>query len=252
MTNSTKEDQGCTKAKASLLFGGSFSKMSTPESSSNKHGGDKKKDGLKLKRTVGNFFQRTSAFKALVKSIFKDCDTSNSGEVGEDELYVGLLLVHLNLVKMVGGAACFPPSREAVKKLFEASDIDNSGSIDEEEFLQILIICSGQVFSRIGLYLLFLLVIVPTIAHGLVQYLASILMDKEWFQVIFHLVQDPVAKVEWLDEMLDWDNIVTALFSTVIFSALIARVFTAIDVFYQNAAEKRYFEIGEGKEKESY
>jgi hypothetical protein len=43
----------------------------------------------------------------MVTKAFNDCDTSKSGEVDKQELYAGLLLVHLKLAKFAGAAACY-------------------------------------------------------------------------------------------------------------------------------------------------
>ena len=70
-----------------------------------------------------------------------------------------------------------------------------------------MVVCCGQILSRVVLYLAMLLVIVPTLAHGLVVYLYSVLADKAWFVTISNLVQGPISKVEWLDAMFDWDTL---------------------------------------------
>ena len=91
--------------------------------------------------------------------------------------------------------------------MFEASDVDNSGTIDEDEFTKIMIVCCGQILSRVILYLALLLLIVPMLAHALVVYLASTLMEKAWFVSISNAVQGPISQVEWLDTMFDWDTL---------------------------------------------
>ena len=44
-----------------------------------------------------NFVTRSGAFKSLVKWAFGVCDHDKSGHVGKDELYTGVILVHLQL-----------------------------------------------------------------------------------------------------------------------------------------------------------
>ena len=105
-----------------------------------------------------------------------------------------------------------PASRETVDKLFDASDEDNSGTIDEEEFQKIMVVCCGQIASRVLLYLALLLLISPFCANGIVLALTYLLADKEWFIALFHMVQDPVAKVPWLDALFDWDTLAEGVF----------------------------------------
>ena len=91
--------------------------------------------------------------------------------------------------------------------MFDASDDDNSGTIDEAEFQKLMVVCCGQIFSRVLLYLALLLAISPFCANVIVLGLAYVLSDKPWFIALFHLVQDPVAKIPWLDAMFDWDTL---------------------------------------------
>jgi len=70
-----------------------------------------------------------------------------------------------------------------------------------------MIVCCGQIFSRVIIYLALLLFISPCAAHIMVMWLESVLADKAWFKVVVHLFQDPISKVPWLDEMFDWDTL---------------------------------------------
>jgi hypothetical protein len=112
----------------------------------------------------GSFLTRTKAFKKLTKWAFSVCDSDKTGQLNKSELYAGLLLVHINLAKYAGAAACYPPSREVVEELFEASDDDNSGFIDEEEFTSIAVICCAQILSRIAVYYSIIVLLVPYLA----------------------------------------------------------------------------------------
>lgn len=203
--------------------------------------------------TKENFLTRSKAFKSLVKWAFTVCDTDKTGSIHKDELYTGVLLVHLKIAKYAGGAACFPASRETIDKLFDASDVDKSGTIDEDEFQKIMVVCCGQILSRVVLYLAMLLFIVPTLAHGLIVYLTAVLADKSWFQAIAYAVQSPISKVEWLDAMFDWDTLIEDVLGIGIFFALFPIVFGAIDEFYQKAAESKMLDSIEiaKKKKES-
>ncbi|KAI2489853.1 hypothetical protein MHU86_24729 [Fragilaria crotonensis] len=117
-----------------------------------------------LKQTTSNFITRSSYFKRLCAYVFSICDANNTGSINATELYAGVLLVHLNLAKYAGPAACFPATRQVVDKLFEASDDDKSGGIDAAEFETIMVIAAASISSRIIAYYIFLLVLVPYLA----------------------------------------------------------------------------------------
>jgi hypothetical protein len=127
----------------------------------------------------GSFLTRTTAFKKLTKWAFSVCDSDKTGQLGKSELFAGLLLVHVNLAKYAGAAACYPPSREVVEQLFEASDDDNSGDIDEEEFTCIVVICCGQIFSRMLVYYSVFVVMAPYLAGNIVSNIDSFVLGSE-------------------------------------------------------------------------
>jgi hypothetical protein len=97
------------------------------------------KDIEQLCSASTNFITRSSFFKDLCKYVFKICDSDGNGSLNATELYAGVLLVHLNLAKYAGPAACFPAPRDVVNQLFIASDYDNSGGIDQTEFEAIMV-----------------------------------------------------------------------------------------------------------------
>lgn len=184
-----------------------------------------------------SFLTRHKYFKSLVKWAFSVCDADKTGTIERDELYTGVLLVHLRMAKYVGAAATFPASKETVDKLFDTSDIDKSGTIDEEEFSKIMVVCCGQVASRIVIYLALLLFIVPCLAKGSVLVLAYFLIGQTWFENLAHFFQAPIAAIPWLDALFDWDTLAEDIMGTGIFIGLFPVVFNAIDSFYQEAAE---------------
>lgn len=54
-----------------------------------------------------NILTESKPFQMMVESSFKSMDRSGNGQVSKDELYAGLLLVHLKLAKFAGAAACY-------------------------------------------------------------------------------------------------------------------------------------------------
>lgn len=106
------------------------------------------------------------------------CDRNKSGHLNKTELYAGLILVHLNLAKYAGPAACYPPTRETVDQLFDAADRDKSGGIDGEEFDRIMIIlCSGITF-RMATYYLILIFMAPNLIAWILDLLGFIGVDR--------------------------------------------------------------------------
>eukprot|EP00591_Stephanopyxis_turris_P011249 CAMPEP_0195526658 /NCGR_PEP_ID=MMETSP0794_2-20130614/27852_1 /TAXON_ID=515487 /ORGANISM="Stephanopyxis turris, Strain CCMP 815" /LENGTH=174 /DNA_ID=CAMNT_0040657399 /DNA_START=130 /DNA_END=651 /DNA_ORIENTATION=+ len=147
---------------------------------------------LREKGKAARFWMRTKAFRNLCKWSFDICDRDSSGEIDKTELYAGLLLVHINLAKYAGPAACYPPDREVVESLFEASDDNNSGGIDEEEFLMIMIILCSQITFRIIAYYFFLIFIVPYLVTANISILNFIGVD-DTIRVFNTLIWDKVA-----------------------------------------------------------
>ena len=127
----------------------------------------------------GNFLTNSHPFQRLVHWAFSVCDDDQTGELGKAELFAGLLLVHLNLAKYAGPAACYPPSRHVVNQLFDAADASRNGGIDESEFKVIMGICCAQILSRIAVYYAILILFVPYLVNHLTVYF---LIEKDSYQ----------------------------------------------------------------------
>ncbi|KAL3921190.1 MAG: hypothetical protein SGARI_006742, partial [Bacillariaceae sp.] len=108
---------------------------------------------------------------------FTICDADGSGAIDKRELYAGLLLVHLNLAKYAGPAACYPPTRATCNLMFEAADVDQSGSIDHAEFCHIMAVLCAQIMGRIVVYYIVLILLVPVVATKIVN-LTGIVQDS--------------------------------------------------------------------------
>jgi hypothetical protein len=104
----------------------------------------------------------------MVIESFKNIDKDQSGTIDKNELYQGVLMVHLQLAKYFGASACQPASREYVDSLFDSLDVDSSGQLDVDEFSQIMIILCSEITSRVLLQWSTTLMIIPFIAHYLV------------------------------------------------------------------------------------
>jgi len=128
----------------------------------------KKKTQALLEKSK-NMLTESKPFKLMVESTFKSVDRTGNGQVTKDELYAGLLLIHLKLAKFAGAAACYPPEKSVCDTLFDAADHDKSGGIDQEEFVAIMGVCCAQILSRMMFYYLILLLFVPYFSANIVD-----------------------------------------------------------------------------------
>lgn len=125
----------------------------------------------KMTTGEGSILTDSKPFKMMISSTFQSMDRTGNGEVTKDELYAGLLLIHLKLSKFVGAPACYPPVKDTCDSMFEAADHDHSGGIDEGEFASIMKVCCGQMMSRMMMYYLFVMLGVPFLSEKIVDLL---------------------------------------------------------------------------------
>ncbi len=57
-------------------------------------------------KKVSNRLTQSKAFHRLVDWAYGVCDTKKTNHISSEQLYSGLLLVHLNLARFCGSAAC--------------------------------------------------------------------------------------------------------------------------------------------------
>lgn len=140
----------------------------------------RKNDRMKVNTSQGgnSFFTRSARFQKMVDNVFVSIDTDNSGEVDKDELYAGLILIHLRLAAYVGPAACRPATKEYVEEIFDLLDVDESGELNREEFGTVMALLVSQITTRVFMYLVFPLAIIPFAAEFLVGLLSGIEMDE--------------------------------------------------------------------------
>ena len=164
---------------------------------------------------------RTSAFKKLTKWAFNVC-ANDDGHVSKSELYSGILLVHLNLAKYAGAAACYPPTRAVVEELFYAFDDDHSGYIDEEEFTQIMMICSSQIAGRILVYYVILILMVPYLAQ---YFVTAVLHVDDIFG--WHMTKTGIF--HWIESIMTWHNVAEKFVGLALFFLVVPFFFNWID-----------------------
>jgi hypothetical protein len=97
-----------------------------------------------------SWFCRTSHFERMCDAAFDIVDADGSGAVDSNELYSGLLLIHLKLGTYAGPAACRPLSRECCQATFEKFDVDRSGTLDRVEFRHVMQVLFANVVFRVA------------------------------------------------------------------------------------------------------
>lgn len=117
-----------------------------------------------------SWFTQTDYFQKVVQSSFEKIDMDKSGTVTPEELYAGLLLIHLNLSVYAGAAASRPASKKYVVKIFKVLDVNHSGKLTKEEFGEVMKVLYSQVFMRIVLQWSFTLMLVPLISTCVIKY----------------------------------------------------------------------------------
>jgi hypothetical protein len=123
-----------------------------------------------LRRKRGLRLVESAAFKGLSEWAFSVCDSEGDGRIQREELYSGILLVHLHLAKYVGVAACQPLNRTQVDELFEmAASHNNAKTIGQREFEDIVVYSCAHIGSRIGVYYSMLLVLAPFLTGRLLR-----------------------------------------------------------------------------------
>uniref|UniRef100_A0A7S3L406 EF-hand domain-containing protein n=1 Tax=Amphora coffeiformis TaxID=265554 RepID=A0A7S3L406_9STRA len=187
-------------------------------------------------RSTSSILTNSAAFARLSRWAFNVCDADETGQINQAELYAGILLVHVNLAKYAGAAACYPPTRAVVDDLFAAADADNSGSIEEAEFLEIVQICSMDIASRIVVYYSILILLVPYLADVIVHVLWQ--FDDWMLGGENSKVLQENAAVQYLLSFVSWKEMTDRVVSMALFFLVIPMLFDAIDKRSKSRARK--------------
>eukprot|EP00984_Skeletonema_dohrnii_P014483 scaffold6088_cov140-Skeletonema_dohrnii-CCMP3373.AAC.21 len=159
----------------------------------------KKKSGAvkNLAKKRSSILTKTTYFTKIVNSAFDKVDVDKSGGVTLEELYSGLLLIHLQMAIYVGAPACRPASKKYVSEVFHIVDTDNSGTLDRNEFKIVMQILYSQVFTRIVIQWTLTLMLVPVTTKYILQNttLFFLAMHEFWKDVDDDL--DPVQRLLW-------------------------------------------------------
>ncbi|GMH54690.1 hypothetical protein TrRE_jg2505 [Triparma retinervis] len=101
-------------------------------------------------------------------------------------------MIHLELAKYVGPAACKPPSRKVVGDLFWEFDADDSGTLDKEEFCNLTIILLSNIMGRILFQFSMTIALVPFLAPRVLvqlEVLRSRLVSANPYDLIASIVE---------------------------------------------------------------
>lgn len=191
-----------------------------------------------------NILTRSKAFQKLTKEVFRVCDQDKTGKLSKAELHTGILLVHLNLAKYAGAAACYPPSRAAIDNLFDACDSDKSGFIDEKEFESILVRCCAQITSRILVYFTVIVFLVPYVARAVITVLTTC---DQWLEL---KLAEQVGFFAFVEKILTFGQLAENVVATTLFFLVVPYLFDSIDRLASAKEEKVSSTIPENTKKD--
>ena len=187
-------------------------------------------------------------------------DHDCSGSITKDELYLGVIKMHLELAKYLGPAACKPATSSQITSLFHAFDADKSNTLDEGEFSQLCTILCSHVLSRVLLQFAITIVLVPIFAARTVNvgaaFLAVLALKLEapaavvasalaalygflvscLSRILLAVSVDPSSVVKTVDG-LKGSDLAVPLVACVMTSLLLPVVLDFIDSFFKKVAD---------------
>jgi hypothetical protein len=192
-----------------------------------------------------SLFSRSKRFQKMVDNVFVSIDTDGSGEIDKKELYAGLILIHLRLAAYVGPAACRPATKEYVEEIFDLLDTDGSGQLSREEFGTVMTLLLSQITSRIVLYMIFPLAIIPLFARFIMDGITWGM--EKWGQRIHEIgvplplcIQEATTTV--VQKMNDivpvdiWEKLPMTLISTMLGMLVLPWAIFQLDAFFNKLA----------------
>ena len=197
------------------------------------------------------FFSKSKRFQKLVDHVYASIDTDNSGEIDKQELYAGLILIHLRLAAYVGPAACRPATKEYVEEIFDLLDHDGSGQLNRQEFGTVITVLLSQIMTRVCLHLVFPLVIIPLVAQYLLDFMGGITGDERFMTVAESTVNNilpdglksaMLAAREKIDEIIPddlWTKLPLTLITAVLGMLLVPWTIFQIDEFFSKMAASK-------------
>jgi hypothetical protein len=170
---------------------------------------------------------RLLLLRKLIAWAYHVCaETKKDGKIDPAALYAGTLLVHLQLSKYLGVAACHPPTRDAVDELFELADQDRSGDLNQQEFTNAVLVACTPISLRVAIYWSLLAVLPMLVSHTM----GGILRVVQGHIQNYYL---PRASTILLQGTVQY------IFSLCFFSLAIPFLFDSVDRVSRRAAQKR-------------
>lgn len=215
-----------------------------------------------------SWFCRTIQFQKLCDTAFDIVDADGSGTVDVNELYSGLLLIHLKLGTYAGPAACRPLSRERCQTIFTKMDQDRSGRLDRTEFRNVMMVLFSNVIFRVAVQWSMTLLIVPFVARSILDGLVHIVQavmtwiqtrdeHSEWiYQMEWSILNAWNGLVHWMPSTLMytgttvyrygamipesvWEALPLTVLSTILGIAVIPYIIFQVDDFFQAIADRK-------------
>ena len=170
-----------------------------------------------------SWLTRTKAFQKLCAHAFAMVDTDQSGDVDEQGLYAGLLLIHLQLGMYLGPSACRPLSRSRCHQVFARLDTARQGTLGMDEFAHVMGILCSNVLTRVLVQWSMTIVLVPL--------LAQFLLDK--FYAAMELLYWCVVNADEYSSVADAVEVTLEHLGEQVWQALPVRVIHASETLVQ-------------------
>ena len=158
---------------------------------------------------------------------FEVCDVEGTGRIDKRAFYTGMLLVHLNLAKYAGVAACSPMNRTQVDELFELADQDRTGLLNKQEFTDAIIVSTARITSRILIYWSIILFAIPVLVRRTLTLVLPLVHPSDQSRP---LIRHALLTFEWL---------MRYFVTLACFSVLVPQLFSRIDRYSSRLVKKR-------------
>ncbi len=170
---------------------------------------------------------RTHAMRRLSDWAFEVCDVEGTGRIDKRAFYTGMLLVHLNLAKYAGVAACSPMNRTQVDELFELADQDRTGLLNKQEFTDAIIVSTARITSRILIYWVIILFAIPVLVRRTLTLVLPLVHPRDQSRPV---IRHALLTFEWL---------MRHFVTLACFSVLVPQLFSQIDRYSSRLVKQR-------------
>eukprot|EP00756_Hemistasia_phaeocysticola_P027831 Hpha_TRINITY_DN16141_c5_g1::TRINITY_DN16141_c5_g1_i1::g.6062::m.6062 len=187
---------------------------------------NKAKDKFKSRaRKARSQFTNSKWFQEACRDAYRKCDLNGDGSLSAAEVYVGILLLYLQISRYVPGAA--PPDKKRILRLVDQMDVNDDGGLDVDEFTALATVLCESIAGKVTVEAVSMYVIGPVLT-----------MVVTWLlQVIFDM--DAICGI--MGESYRWiiDSIIDLVLLCAVFAVVVPKVSAAIDRYTSKQAEKR-------------